>query len=97
MGLLLLGMAVGEVPMAVNYYTDGGTTYLEVDFMGRYRRNVRDKERYHEIDGVNADLCYYIARLRRHSWCFFRKQETLLMVLHIFVNAYNRFYEAKLA
>jgi len=86
---------VDRAPFAENYCTDGGTAYLDVDFVGRHRRNVRDKSDTHEVESVNADLRHYIAGLRRRSRCFFRKFETLRAVLHVFANAYNRFGEAK--
>ena len=87
---------VDEAPPAGNYYTDGGATYPDVDFIGRHGRNVRDRSDTHEVESVNADLRHWIAGLRRRSRCFFRKLETLRAVLHVFVNAYNRFGEAKL-
>ena len=38
---------VDVVPAAESYFTDGGTVYLDVDFVGRHRRNVRDKSETH--------------------------------------------------
>jgi len=38
---------VDVAPAAENYFTDGGTVYLDVDFVGRHRRNVRDKSETH--------------------------------------------------
>jgi IS1 family transposase len=87
---------VDNAPQAENYYTDGGQSYLGVDFFGRHRRNVRDKSDTHNIEGSNADIRHYIAGLRRRSRCFFRKIETLKAVLSIFVHAYNKFGAAKL-
>ncbi len=87
---------VDNVPQADNYFTDGGQSYLGVDFFGRHRRNIHDKRDTHNIEGSNADLRHYIAGLRRRSRCFFRKIETLVAVLSIFVDAYNKFGAAKL-
>ena len=50
----------------------------------------------HLIEGSNADLRHYIAGLRRKSRCFFKSLETLKAVLYLFINAYNKFGEAKL-
>jgi IS1 family transposase len=86
---------VDSSPMAENYYTDGGGVYLGVDFFGRHRRNVHNKNDTYIIEGTNADLRHYIAGLRRKSRCFFRKKETLKAVLTNFVEAYNKFGEAK--
>jgi hypothetical protein len=87
---------VDNAPQAKNYYTDGGLCYLGVDFLGRHRRNLRDKSDTHNIEGSNADIRHYIAGLQRKSRCFFRKRETLEAVLWIFVYAYNKFGAAKM-
>ena len=87
---------VDDSPEAGKYYTDGGSSYLGVDFIGRHERNIHDKSDTHNIEGSNADIRHYIAGLRRRSRCFFRKIETLEAVLSIFVYAYNKFGEAKL-
>ena len=81
---------------AEKYYTDGGQSYLGVDFIGRHKRNIHDKSDTHHIKGGNADIRYYIAGLRRRSRCFFHKMETLVAVLHIFIYTYNKFGAAKL-
>jgi len=86
---------VDEAPDAQNYYTDGWMVYLDVDFIGRHRRNVRDKSDTHVIESVNADVRHYIAGLRRKSRCFFRRIQTLKAVLLIFINAYNKAGDAK--
>jgi len=81
---------------AEKYCTDGGQIYLGVDFIGRHKRNIHDKSDTHNIEGSNADVRHYIAGLRRRSRCFFRKTETLIAVLHIFIYSYNKFGAAKL-
>ena len=87
---------VDDTVQAEKYYTDGGQSYLGVDFIGRHKRNIHDKRDTHNIEGSNADVRHYIAGLRRRSRCFFRKIETLIAVLHIFIYAHNRFGAAKL-
>ncbi len=86
---------VDNSPEAENYDTDGGRCYLGVDFLGRHRRNIRDKSDTHNIEGSNADIRHYIAGLRRRSRCFFRKVETLRAVLSIFFYAFNKIGAAK--
>ena len=49
----------------------------------------------HNIESSNADLRHYIAGLARRSRTFFRSQETLEAVLAVFIDAYNKFGEAK--
>jgi len=80
---------------AEKYYTDGEPSYLGVDFIGQHMRNIRDKSDTHNIEGSNADLRHYIAGLQRRSRCFFRKLETLIAVLRIFVYVHNKFGDAK--
>ena len=86
---------VDNTVQAEKYYTDGGQSYLGVDFIGRHVRNMSDKSDTHNIEGSNADIRHYIAGLRRKSRCFFRKTETLIAVLRIFIYAYNKFGAAK--
>ena len=88
---------VDDNPIAENYYTDGSMVYLDVYFYdGCHKRNIHDKKDTHIIESVNADLRHYISGLRRKSRCFFRSMETLKAVLYTFINAYNKFGEAKL-
>ena len=86
---------VDTSPQAKKYYTDGGQSYLGVDFIGRHKRNTTDKSDTHNIEGSNADIRHYIAGLHRRSRCFFRRKETLSAMLSLFINVYNRFGEAK--
>jgi len=87
---------VDNAPDAENYATDGNLSYLDVVFPGKHIRNVRNKKDTHIIESINADLRHYIAGLARRSRCFFRSLDTLRAVLGVFIDAYNKFGEAKL-
>ena len=87
---------VDGVPLAKNYFTDGGSIYLDVDFCSRHRRNIHNKKDTHIIEGTNADLRHYISGLARRSRTFYRSRETLKAVLWTFINAYNKYNHAKL-
>lgn len=87
---------VDNAPVAWQYNTDGYVGYMDVVFPGYHRRNVENKKHTHNVESVNSDLRHYIPGLRRRSRCFYRSLETLRAVLSIFVNAYNKFGEAKL-
>jgi len=87
---------VDRVPWAQKYYTDGYKGYLDVIFPGKHIRNIRDKSDTHTAESINADLRHYIPVLARRSRCFCRKLETLQAVIEIFVDAYNKYGEAKL-
>jgi len=92
----LIQEMVDGITQAECYYTDGGSAYLGIDFIGCHVRNMTDKSDTHNIESSNADLRHYIAGLRRRSRCFFRSMETLRAVLYVFVHAYNRFGDAKM-
>ena len=86
---------VDRAPPALIYYTDGNLGYVDVVYPGRHVRNIHDKGDTYTVEGVNADLRHYIPILARRSRCFARKLETLRAVMEVFVDAYNRFGEAK--
>ena len=87
---------VDNGPEANNYSTDGNQSYLDVVFPGKHIRNARNKRDTHIIESINADLRHYISGLARRSRCFYRSIETLQAVLEIFIDAYNKYGEAKL-
>jgi len=86
---------VDASPAAKHYCTDGYLGYVDVVYPGHHVRNIRDKSNTFTVEGVNADLRHYIPLLARRSRCFARKVETLKAVLTVFIDAYNRFGEAK--
>jgi hypothetical protein len=86
---------IDNAPHAHQYNTDGYQVYMDVVFPGSHKRNIESKEHTHNIESVNADLREYIPGLRRRSRCFFRSLETMRAVLFVFINAYNKFGEAK--
>ena len=87
---------VDSAPWAKEYCTDGYFGYLDVVYPGKHTRNIRDKSNTHNVESINADLRHYIPVLARRSRCFCRKPETLQAVIEIFVDAYNKFGEAKM-
>ncbi len=87
---------VDSAPEAKKYCTDGYLGYVDVIYPGQHVRNVHDKKDTHHVESINADLRHYIPGLARRSRCFYRKIETLNAVVSVFVDAYNKFGEAKL-
>ena len=87
---------IDSAPYAKYYCTDGDLTYINVIYPGRHVRNVANKKDTFTVESVNADLRHYIPILARRSRCFARKIDTLYAVVDVFVEAYNRFGEAKL-
>jgi IS1 family transposase len=86
---------VDSAPDVENYCTDGYLGYIDIVYPGKHIRNVHDKSDTFTVEGINADLRYYIPVLARKSRCFCRKIETLEAVLAVFIDAYNRFGEAR--
>ena len=87
---------VDSSPLAENYYTDGNFTYLDVDFFDRHRQNFHNKNDTYNIESINSDLRHYIPGLARRRKTFYRSLTTFRAVLSVFVNAYNKFGEAKM-
>ena len=87
---------VDSVKYAENYCTDGYHGYLDVVFPGKHIRNVRDKRDTHIAESINADLRHYIPGLVRRNRCFYRSLETMQAVLEVFIEAYNKYGEAKM-
>ena len=87
---------VDSAPEANHYSTDGYLGYIDVVYPGLHVRNVRDKSDTHFIESVNADIRHYIPLFARKSRCFPRKIENTEAVIAVFVDAYNKFGEAKL-
>ena len=90
-----LQKVVDSAGSAEKYYTDGWNSYLDVVFGGKHIRNIADKKDTHNVESVNADLRRHIPGLARRSRCFFRSMETFRAVVAVFVDAYNKFGEAK--
>jgi len=92
----VLQRIVDAVPPANVYHTDGYYGYAGVDFCGRHNQNWVNKNDTHLIESTNADLRHYIPGLRRRSRIFYRSLETFHSVLSVFIDAYNKFGDAKI-
>jgi len=87
---------VDNAPEAETYCSDGWNGYIDVVYPGKYIRNVHNKNDTFTVESVNSDLRHYIPVLARRSRCFCRTLETLQAVVEVFVDAYNKFGEAKM-
>ena len=85
---------VDRAPDAKFYCSDGYVGYLDVVYPGVHIRNTRNKSDIFTVEGVNADLRYYIPILTRIIRCFSHSLETLRAVLALFAYACNRFHLA---
>ncbi len=79
-----------EAPQAVWYYSDGLSTHSALFYAPGIHAALRDKSQTYRVEGVNAELRHYLARLARRSRCFSRCIEALARVVKLFVVAWNR-------
>ncbi len=63
---------VDQGPHADRYFSDGFATYADVYYYGAPYQAVLDKSQTYSVEGDNAELRHYLARLARVSRCFFR-------------------------
>ena len=87
---------VDSGPEAENYCTDGYNGYVDIIYPGNHIRSIHNKSDTFTVEGINADIRHYIPVFARKSRCFCRKLDTLEAVFSAFVDAYNKFGEAKL-
>jgi len=81
---------------AERYATDGYFGYIDLVYPGEHIRNICNKNDTFTVEGINADLRHYIPVLARRSRCFCRSLETLDAVVAVFIDAFNKFGEAKM-
>jgi IS1 family transposase len=77
-------------PQAVLYYSDGSPTYLALLYHPGIHVAFTDKSQTYRVEGDNAELRHYLARLARRSRCFSRSLEALIRAVKLFVYAWNR-------
>jgi IS1 family transposase len=75
---------IDSAPHAQNYYADAFNTYRELCWWGQHQA-MYDKSQTYSVEAVNADLCYYLARLARRSRCI----HALAKAVDLFVRCYN--------
>jgi IS1 family transposase len=81
---------VDEAPKAKRYFSDGFDAYSRLWYhFGRYEVSEGKSDTY-SVEGDNAELRHYLARLARKSRCFSRCVEALQSALKLFVFAFNR-------
>ena len=81
---------VDDAPKAQWYFSDGFDAYSRLWYhFGRYEVSEGKNDTY-SVEGDNAELRHYLARLARKSRCFSRCLEALQSALKLFVFAFNR-------
>ena len=74
---------------AENYYTDSFLMYQDLSYWGNHTM-LKDKSETYAVEGANADLRHYLARLHRASRCFSRCFKALTRAVELFVYFYNQ-------
>lgn len=75
---------------AVWYYSDLFATYKALIYTPGTHTPMPDKSETFRVEGVNAELRHYLARLRRKTRCFSKCIHALIRSLKLFVYAWNR-------
>lgn len=89
--LAVVQQLVDTAPPARTYYSDLFPLYREVVYAASQQHlGFPDKSQTYTVEGVNAELRHYLARLRRRSRCFSRSLKALRAAVALFVYAHNR-------
>ena len=84
----LMQSVVDSAPHARSYYSDAFNTYRELCWWGTHQA-MYDKSQTYSVEGTNADLRHYLARLARRSRCFSRCLRALTRAVYLFARCYN--------
>jgi IS1 family transposase len=72
------------------YYSDLYSAYQTVLYWPAIHYPMHDKSETYSVEGDNAELRHYLARLARKSRCFSRCEKALRRAVKLFVFAFNR-------
>lgn len=81
---------VDAAPQAVLYFSDDFSTYSTLIYTPGIHIAMTDKSQTYSVEGDNAELRHYLARLARRSRCFSRSIQALERAVKLFVFAWNR-------
>lgn len=80
---------VDQGPQAERYFSDGLTAYADVYYRGASYTSVLDKSQTFSVEGDNAELRHYLARLHRSTRCFSKCLTALQRAVDLFVHYWN--------
>ena len=80
---------IDSAPHARSYYSDAFNTYRELCWWGTHA-SLYDKSETYSVEGDNAELRHYLARLARRSRCFSKCIEALRRAVELFVWCWNQ-------
>jgi hypothetical protein len=76
-------------PDAAITYSDAYEGYVNLAYAGQHIVS-EGKDDTYTVEGVNADLRHYLARLARRSRCFSRSLDALRTAVKLFVYYFNQ-------
>jgi len=79
---------IDSAPHAESYFSDAFPTYRELCWWGTHR-SMYDKSETYSVEGDNAELRHYLARLTRKSRCFSKCINALRRAVELFVWCWN--------
>lgn len=85
----LLQSLVDRAPPARFYYSDLFAVWRAVLYLTGLHTPMPDKSETFRVEGDNAELRHYLARLARSSRCFSRSLKALGQAINLFVHAWN--------
>lgn len=80
---------VDAAPHARRYFSDAFGTYKELCWWGVHQA-MYDKSETYSVEGDNAELRHYLARLTRKSRCFSKCINALARAVDLFVWCWNQ-------
>jgi len=86
---------VDSAPPAARYFSDAFNTYRELCWWGEHTSRY-DKSETYSVEGDNAELRHYLARLTRKSRCFSKCINALRRAVELFVWCWNKRQSHKL-
>ncbi len=85
-----LQAVVDQAPQAQAYYSDGFVAYRDLVYGPATYTAMTNKSQTYTVEGGNADLRHYLARLARKTRCFSRCIHALRRAIKLLVWAYNQ-------
>jgi insertion element IS1 protein InsB len=79
---------IDSAPHATNYFSDAFNTYRELSWWGLHQA-MYNKSQTYSVEGDNAELRHYLARLTRKSRCFSKCLKALRRAVELFVWCWN--------
>lgn len=86
----VLQQVVDAAPQAVFYFSDLYAPYRNLLYAPGLHTPMPDKSETYRVEGDNAELRHYLARLGRKSRCFSRCIQSLHRAIKLLVYAWNR-------